>query len=109
MDINKLETVLIEFQTQINDLLEMQLDFFIAYNAQAKQLNNDSLSLYEEAHTTRTPEEVKEFLASKRFVFDELNRSTDKQTDNIIKMFDERFAFVQSNLTKIKEVFSSSQ
>jgi hypothetical protein len=103
--INKeLKEILIEFQTQINDLLQLQLDLNLSFNGQAKQLNDDFCNVYEEIYNAKTLKKAKEFLKSKEFMANELNKITDERTNNVIKMFDERFEDVHKNLEKIKNI-----
>ena len=101
MKTEEVKEILVEFQTQINDLLKMQLELNISFNSQAKQLNEDFHSVYEELYSMKK-EDSKEFLESKRFMLDEMNKVTDKRTENIVNMFDERFECVHDNLAKIK-------
>ena len=104
MDTKELKEILIEFQTQIHDLLQLQFDLNVSFNKQAQKLNNDFYEVYKEIYNSKTIEDVKDFLKNKKQIADELNKNTDDITQNVAKMFDERLDYIHDNLEKIKKL-----
>jgi hypothetical protein len=100
---NNLKEILIEFQTQIHDLLQLQFDLNLSFNEQAKKLNQDFYDVYQEIYSSKTIEEAKDFLETKKFIAEQFNQKTNDITQNVAKMFDERLDSIHSNLEKIKE------
>ncbi|RBQ28383.1 hypothetical protein [Aliarcobacter vitoriensis] len=100
---NNLKEILIEFQTQIHDLLQLQFDLNVSFNEQAKKLNTDFYDIYNEIYNSKTLEESKSFLKNKKFIVEQFNEMTDKRTQNVAKMFDERLNVIHNNLERIKE------
>lgn len=103
MDTKELKEILIEFQTQIHDLLQLQFDLNIAFNEQSKKLNQNFYDVYEEIYSSKSIEEAKDFLASKKFIAEEYNQKTNDITHNVAKMFDERLDDIHNNLERIKK------
>lgn len=104
MDTKELKEILIEFQTQIHDLLQLQFDLNVSFNKQAQKLNNDFYDVYEEIYNCKTIDDAKDFLKNKKQIADELNKSTDDITQNVAKMFDERLDDIHNNLDRIKKI-----
>lgn len=100
---NNLKEILIEFQTQIHDLLQLQFDLNISFNEQSKKLNDDFYAVYEEIYNAKNIEEAKGFLETKKLLVEELNKKTDDITQNVAKMYDERLEHIHKNLERIKE------
>ncbi len=102
MENKKIQEILVELQTQINDLLELQRDLNLSFNVQAKQLNNELYDVYEKICNKKTQKEAIELLDFKKHL---ANKMSDTATENVIKQFDQRFKCVHQNLKKIKEIF----
>jgi len=105
MENEKLKEVLIEFQTQIHDLLQLQFNLNVSFNEQSKKLNQDFYDVYQEIYSSKTIEEAKDFLENKKLINTKLNEHTDNISQNVAKMFDERLEDIHKNLEKIKETF----
>jgi uncharacterized protein (DUF885 family) len=103
MDTEELKEILIEFQTQIHDLLQLQFNLNISFNEQAQKLNNDFYDVYEEIYNCKTIDDAKDFLKNKKLVAEQLNKNTDEITQNVAKMFDERLDDIHNNLERIKK------
>ncbi|MBP7770258.1 MAG: hypothetical protein KA055_03960 [Aliarcobacter sp.] len=103
MDTKELKEILIEFQTQIHDLLQLQFNLNISFNEQAQKLNNDFYDVYEEIYNCKTIDDAKDFLKNKKLVAEQLNKNTDEITQNVAKMFDERLDDIHNNLERIKK------
>lgn len=100
---NDLKEILIELQTQIHDLLQLQFELNLSFNNQAQKLNQDFYALYKEIYDSKTLDEAKNFLETKKLIADQLNQKTDNINQNIATMFDERLDRIHDNLKRIKE------
>ncbi|CAA6817014.1 MAG: Unknown protein [uncultured Sulfurovum sp.] len=101
MDDLKLRQILFQLQEQNKDLLNMVMHLQVSNNELKEQLNNDFYKVYTEMYNLKAPEEVKDFLESKKFIVGEFNDMTAKETIKAIEKFNENLEVMEENLENI--------
>ncbi len=101
MNKQTLQQILFQLQEQNKELLTAVMNLQVSNNQLKKQLNHDFNKVYEELYSKKEIDEVKEFLASKKFITEELNHITDKETSKIVEKFEENFQAMEENLEYI--------
>lgn len=101
MNEGKLQQILFALQEQNKELLTMVMHLQVANNELKEQLNNDFYKVYEELYSKKEPEEVQDFLESKKFIVGELNDMTGKESVKVVERFNENYEFMEENLEKI--------
>ena len=97
----KLREILFALQEQNKDLLNMVMNLQVANNQLRQQVNSDFYQIYTDLYNLKEASEVKDFLASKKFIMGELNDIKEKEISKAIEKFNENYEIMEENLEKI--------
>lgn len=103
MNDEKFEKILFQLQEQNKELLTAVMNLQVSNNLLKEQLANDLHKVYEEIYNPKEGDDLQEFLKSKKFIVNELNDMTAKETDKIVTKFGEDMEAMEENL---KSIFS---
>ena len=101
MNEGKLQAILFQLQEQNKELLTMLMHLQVSNNQLKEQLGHDFHKVYEEIYMLKEGEDTQELLKSKKFILDELNDMTEKETAKVVARFEENFAAMEENLENI--------
>jgi hypothetical protein len=101
MDDGKLRQILFQLQEQNKDLLTMVMNLQVSNNQLKQKLNIDFQEVYGEIYEPKDIKKIKEYLDSKKFIMEEFNDMTDKESNKTIVKFQEDFECMEENLEKI--------
>jgi len=101
MNEGKLKQILFALQDQNKELLNMVMHLQVSNNQLKKQLNMDFQNVYTEIYEPKNIENTQDFLKSKKFMMEEMNAMTDKETHKVVEVFEDNLEYMEENLEKI--------